>query len=826
MIGARVSHYHIVAKIGSGGMGEVFLAEDARLERKAAIKFLPADAARDPESRQRFLREAKAASALNHPHVCVVYDVGETDDGIPFIAMEFMSGDSLDVVLKKAPIAIPKIVSIVSQVADALDAAHARRIVHRDIKPANIHLNDRGQVKVLDFGLAKQLPQLAAGTEAATVELKQTQEGLVLGTPRYMSPEQALGGDLDHRTDIFSVGVVLYEMTTGMLPFPGGSFGEIVDKVVHAQPPAMARFNYDVSPDLERITLKCLQKSPDRRYQSARELMVDLNNLARELELVDVVASGTLQRPSVSLAGQSLPSHFKTPPPETVALDTVKNSEVLLNYAAIDDQPLLDGRPGWVSQLHRNLEVRVEQLSGKKVGIARLTDLTGADSIPAEVFEHLPRIKAMISVVSPPFLKSGACRVEVEHFWRIAKQTGGQWVEDKARLLKVLKTAISAEEMPPALADIFSPLLGFEFFERDAHTGRVREFDETFGPLLKQRFFERVYDLAHDVCQILKALQQIHERQDLTALPNVRRQWVYLATTTSDVQDERDRIRRELLERGHVVLPDAPLPMLSRDVESVVGECLAKCTIAVHLLGRHYGVTPEDSSESIPALQVRLTSMHAERKALQRLIWMPGDESADQRQRDFLRRVQEDSTLHAQAEIIEGNLNVLKKDLVRRLNPPEEKPASPPARAAAKPAANGAPKLYLICDPRDEAAIEGLEDYLFEQGIEVCLPAFDGSDADAEALHQENLRTCDAVLVYYGSAPKAWVDIKLRELMKATGYGRDNAIHLQAVYVAPPDDHRKERFRSHQAAVIRSPDAFAPTPELAAFVGNIKEACA
>jgi hypothetical protein len=278
------------------------------------------------------------------------------------------------------------------------------------------------------------------------------------------------------------------------------------------------------------------------------------------------------------------------------------------------------------------------------------------------------------------------------------------------------------------------------------------------------------------------------------------------------------------LERGHVVLPDAPLPMLSRDVESVVGECLAKCTIAVHLLGRHYGVTPEDSSESIPALQVRLTSMHAERKALQRLIWMPGDESADQRQRDFLRRVQEDSTLHAHAEVIEGNLNVLKKDLIRRLNPPEEKP--PPAHTPAKPVATGAPKLYLICDARDEAAIEGLEDYLFEQGIEVCLPAFDGSDADAESLHQENLLTCDAVLVYYGSAPKAWVDIKLRELMKATGYGRANAIHLQAVYVAPPDDHRKERFRSHQAAVIRCSGAFAPTPELNAFVGSIKEACA
>jgi hypothetical protein len=470
--------------------------------------------------------------------------------------------------------------------------------------------------------------------------------------------------------------------------------------------------------------------------------------------------------------------------------------------------------------------VRVEQLSGEKVGIARVPDSAGCDIIPAELVEHLPRVKAMISVVSPPFIHSRACRGEVEEFWRIASETGGQWVEDKARLLKVLKTAISDEDLPQPLAEIFSPLLGFEFFEVDPQTGRIREFDETFGPVLKQRFFERVYDLAHDVCQILKALRQGHSRPTPTPRAGVMRQWVYLATTTTDVQDERDRVRRELLERGHVVLPDAPLPLLSRDVEAVVQECLGRCTIAIHLLGRHYGVTPEDSSESIPAMQVRLSSMHAERGKLERLIWMPGDEPLDQRQRGFLQRVQEDPSLHLFAEIIEGNLNLLKKDLIRRLNPPDEKPPAARAQAAAKTSAGGAPKLYLICDARDEGAIEALEDYLFAQGIEVCLPAFDGGDADAEMLHQENLRSCDAVLVYYGSAPKAWVDIKLRELLKAAGYGRERAIAHQAVYVAPPDDHRKERFRSHQAAVIHGRESFVPVPDLDAFVGSVKEACA
>jgi hypothetical protein len=271
------------------------------------------------------------------------------------------------------------------------------------------------------------------------------------------------------------------------------------------------------------------------------------------------------------------------------------------------------------------------------------------------------------------------------------------------------------------------------------------------------------------------------------------------------------------------VLPDGPLPMLSRDVEATVGRCLEKCTIAIHLLGRHYGVTPEDSSESIPALQLRLTAEQTQRPELQRLIWLAGDSQiADQRQRAFVLRVEEDPALHHRAEIIEGNLNLLKKELIRRLSPPEEKPKE----AAPSKAAGGAPKLYLICEAKDEPHVEALEDYLFDQGLEVSLPAFDGDDAVAAALHQDNLLRCDAVLVYYGGAPKAWVDIKLRELLKAAGYGRQRPISVQAVYIAPPDDHRKERYRSHQASVIHQADKFAPSAELDAFILQVKEACA
>jgi predicted Ser/Thr protein kinase len=821
MIGKTVSHYRITARLGAGGMGEVFLAEDTRLERQAAIKFLPAEMAADPERRKRFLVEAKAASALNHPHVCIVYDVGETADGLPFIAMEFVEGKSLDAVGKLGPLEIARVVEIIVQVADALDAAHAHRIVHRDIKPANISLNERGQVKVLDFGLAKRMPQESTDALGITGDMQQTQQGQILGTPSYMSPEQALGKDLDHRTDIFSLGVVLYELTTGQRPFTGGNFSEIVNKIVHVQPTAIARLNYDVPPELERITLKCLQKSPDRRYQTARELMVDLRSLARELEHGGVVAESAMSHRAE--ATQMFVERRGASPAEPFSLEKLKASDVLLNYAAIDDYPLQDGKPGWVSQLHRNLEVRMEQLSGEKVRIARLPEDAISPLIEAELLQHVPQAKAMISVVSPPFMNSPLCRREVEQFWHGGEGTGGRYIEKKSRLLKVLKTAVAEQQMPPPLHDIFSPLSGFEFFELDAETGRIREFDETFGPVLKQRFFERVYDLAYDGCQVLSLLKQVRPRDVPLAAPNPHQQWVYLATTTSDVADERDRIKRELLERGHVVLPDGPLPMLSRDVETVVLDCLAKCTIAVHLLGQRYGVTPEDSSESIPALQARLTAERARGQDLQRLIWMPGSgEIADERQRAFVLRVQEDPTLHYRAEVIEGNLNLLKKDLLRRLAPPETKPKEP--SSAKSP--TGAPKLYLICDPKDEPAVEALEDYLFAQGLEVMLPAFDGDDADAAALHQDNLLTCHAVLVYYGAAPKAWVDIKLRELLKATGYGREAPIAVQAVYIGPPDDRRKERFQSHQAGVIRQPGEFEPSAELQTFIHQIKEVCA
>src|SRR5215469_597123 len=282
----QIAHYRIIRKLGSGGMGLVYEAEDTKLGRRVALKFLKDGSAQDAGAIERFLREARAASALNHPGICTIYAIEECD-GHTFIAMELLEGESLDKALHRSTLPIPRSVEICIDVADALSAAHKKGIIHRDIKPANIFLTSEGATKILDFGLAKLL-EMEEGDAGVTVgdseTIFQTNPGTTVGTVVYMSPEQARGEALDPRTDLFSLGTVLYGMVTGRHPFGGSTSAVILGNILHTTQVSPVQLNSDVSPELERIINKLLEKDREMRYQFAAELRADLKRLLRELE--------------------------------------------------------------------------------------------------------------------------------------------------------------------------------------------------------------------------------------------------------------------------------------------------------------------------------------------------------------------------------------------------------------------------------------------------------------------------------------------------------------------------------------------------------------
>jgi hypothetical protein len=484
--------------------------------------------------------------------------------------------------------------------------------------------------------------------------------------------------------------------------------------------------------------------------------------------------------------------------------------DFLISYAHIDNEALIAGDQGWVSELHRLLEIRVGQVRGEKPKIWRDQKLQGNDIFADTILERLPRIAALVSVVSPRYVQSEWCNRELKEFYRVAERTGGARIGDKARIFKVVKTPVSIERLPEEV----QPMLGYEFFVYDA-AGRPRELSQDYGK--ERTFLTKLDDLAFDIAQLLDLM----DSEAASVVPAAAKGTIFLAETSFELREEREGIKRDLVRNGYEVLPDRALPLVGPDLDAIVREQLQRSKVSIHLVGVNYGIVPEGSRISIVERQQALASEVAPKSELSSIIWLrPGLEIEDERQRTFVHNLQTNSDVHATAELLEVPLEELKAFIYRKLTPP----AAVIVKAAATPAVQEHPRLYLLCDQLDLTAAQPLEDHLFSEGFEVVLPFFDDDETQARLEHEENLRSSDVILLYYGAGDELWLRRKLRELQKSAALAREGPLLARGIYVGGPASPQKDRFRTHEAMLIHEPAAGFDSLVLAPLLDAIAKA--
>lgn len=481
--------------------------------------------------------------------------------------------------------------------------------------------------------------------------------------------------------------------------------------------------------------------------------------------------------------------------------------DAFISYAHMDDVELVEGRKGWVTNLHRALEIRVGQLLGKPAEIWRDPKLEGNDAFGETLLERLRRVASLVSVVSPRYVKSEWARRELTEFWKAAELQGGIQVGSKARIFKVLKTPVPLEAHPPEL----KPFLGYQFFNIDPDTGRVRELNEVFGPEAQRDFWMRLDDLAHDVCCLLETLHS----SGTAVLPryNEQERAVYLAETTFDLREQREIIKRDLQQHGYTVLPDSPLPHVESEAKEVVRRDLAQCQMSIHLIGKTFSLIPEGGLQSLLEIQNELAIERAGHGDFLRLLWIPPNlQVEDGRQRKLIEQLRADPRIQQGADLLETSLEDLRTIIQQHLKKADKPKLPQPSPVNRLAIGQDLSRLYLIYDQREEAITTPWEEFLFEQQLEVIRPVFEGTEAEIREYHEENLRSCDGALIFYGAGNECWLRRKLRELQKSPGYGRTKSLPFVAITLVSPRTPFKERFRTHEALVIAQWDGFSPEP--------------
>ena len=499
-------------------------------------------------------------------------------------------------------------------------------------------------------------------------------------------------------------------------------------------------------------------------------------------------------------------------------------NDVFISYAHLDDEPLVDGEPGWITELHAVLEKRLAMLLGERPRIWRDPELRGNQVFDDAIAHGFAGAALFLPVVTPRYVRSDYCQKELSEFCRKALEEGGLGVEDRSRILKVMKTPVEVDEQPPPM----NRVLGYDFYRIEPERHRLRELrlrsvDD------RERFLGVLEDLAQEIKEALVLLESSGLAKD-AARRGARRTTVYLATTSSDRKDDYEQVRRELVERGHPVLPDRPLPLEEGALVQAVRSDLDRAGLSIHLIGARHGVVPEGAERSVVHLQNDLAASLAGPAGeggpggqggadrLERILWLPpGLEAADPRQKALIETLRTDPQAQQGAELLETGIEELKAEILARLERIEQRRAEREAAEAAgaeeavsAAAADDGPRwVYLMHTAEDEEAVAPLEDLLWDLELEVRRPLFEGDPAAIREEHEENLQLCDGFLLYYGAGNERWLRKMLADLKKAPGLGRTKPILSKAVWVAPPADPRKARFRTHEAEVLGSPEGAA-----------------
>jgi hypothetical protein len=482
--------------------------------------------------------------------------------------------------------------------------------------------------------------------------------------------------------------------------------------------------------------------------------------------------------------------------------------DVFVSYAHLDDAALGEDRKGWVAKLHETLERRLAQLLGKPARIWRDQKLEGNDVFEETLVDRVRHAALLVSVVSPRYVRSEWTTRELNEFCKAAEQRGGVQIHHKSCIFKVLKTPVPLEHQSPQL----QALLGYEFFKVDPENGNFREFDEQFGPEYRQMFLMKLDDLAQDV----KSLLEFVESQELADAPKSggKQDAIFLAATTLDLQDQRDAIRRDLQQHGYTVLPAHALSQIGAEVDAAVRDDLARCSMSIHLIGKRYSFTPEGAVTSLVEIQNELAIERGKQGGFTRLVWIPpGLQVDDSRQQRVIDQLRADPRTGDGSDLLEKPLEDLRtviQDVLERARAP--KPTAPASRRPMPAASIDVPNVYLVYDERDASVVSPWADFLFEQGVEVMHPIFEGDQAEIREYHEENLRTADGVVIFFGAGNTLWLRRKFSEVQKIAGYGRTKPAPVVAVCLVPPKTPDKEHFRTHEAIVIPQWDGLSADP--------------